>query len=109
MIDSELAQRVTEIVTQTPAEYYSVARLAELIGMKRSSFAKAFKLATGTTPMDFVMALRLERARQLLGTTALSVADVAARSGFVDRSHFSRAFRARFGESPAKLRRHNGA
>lgn len=108
MIESELALRVTEIITQTPAEHYSVARLAEMIGMRRSSFAKAFKLATGTTPMDFVMVLRLSRARQLLETTGLSVAEVATRSGFVDRSHFSRAFRARFGESPAKMRRHNG-
>ncbi len=100
MTDSELAQRVTKIVAQTRAKYYSVARLADPIGMKRFSCAKAFKLATGTTPMDFVMVLRLERARQLLETTSLS--------GFVDRSHFSRSFRARFGESPAKLWRHNG-
>lgn len=73
-----------------------------MIGMKRSPFTEA-------TPMDSVMGLRLDRARQLLGTTALSVTEVATGFGFIDRSDLSRAFRVRFEVSPAKLRRQGDA
>jgi len=60
-----------------------------------------------TTFIERLMELRLERARKLLGDPQLfdqPVAEVAARCGFADPSHFARRFRRRFGQSPLQFR-----
>ena len=60
-----------------------------------------------TTFIERLMELRLERARKLLGDPQLydlPVAEVAARCGFADPSHFARRFRRQFGQSPLQFR-----
>ena len=62
----------------------------------------------GTTFIDQLMSLRLERAREILGDARmsdLSVAEVAARCGFADPGHFARRFRQRYGLAPLQFRR----
>jgi transcriptional regulator GlxA family with amidase domain len=54
--------------------------------------------------MQFVAKVRLDHARELLRTTDLPVKVVAARVGFQDRSHFSRAFRQAHGADPSQYR-----
>ena len=69
---------------------------------------KLFSL-TGTTPRTWLYQLRLDRARGQLLDTDSTVAEISDRVGFRDVSHFSRAFRKRFGVSPAHFReQHNG-
>jgi AraC-like DNA-binding protein len=63
--------------------------------------------AANTTFVEQLMRLRLERAREMLGDTRfadLPVAEVAARCGFMDPSHFARRFRKRFAQSPLQFR-----
>jgi AraC-like DNA-binding protein len=64
----------------------------------------------GTTPQQWVMAARLERAAALLRLPGGpgTVAEVAAHVGFKDASHFTRAFKARFGAAPGAYRSGNG-
>jgi AraC-like DNA-binding protein len=60
-----------------------------------------------TTFVERLMELRLERARAMLSDTQLldlPVAELAARCGFADPSHFARRFRRRFGQSPLHMR-----
>jgi AraC family transcriptional regulator, positive regulator of tynA and feaB len=60
-----------------------------------------------TTFVERLMELRLARARDMLSNTQLfdlPVAEVAARCGFADPSHFARRFRRRFGQSPLQFR-----
>jgi AraC family transcriptional regulator, positive regulator of tynA and feaB len=59
---------------------------------------------TGETVSVFVQARRLVRARRDLATGRDPVSDIAARWGFADASHFSRAFRARYGRTPRDFR-----
>jgi AraC family transcriptional regulator len=68
-------------------------------------FSKQFKAAIGLSPHQFVIARRVERAKQLLQTGGdLSLAQVAARAGFSDQSQFSRHFRRIVGVTPGRFR-----
>jgi AraC family transcriptional regulator len=68
-------------------------------------FARQFKAATGLPPRQYVIARRVERAKQLLqGGVDSSLAEVAARAGFADQSHFCHHFRRRVGVTPGRFR-----
>ncbi|MEW2386149.1 AraC family transcriptional regulator [Micromonospora sp. NPDC047707] len=83
----------------------TAARVAAGIGISERHLSRAFA-ATGTTVPQFVLARRLERARALLASSPqISVGEVAARCGFGSATHFSQAFRARFGMRATDLRR----
>jgi AraC family transcriptional regulator len=82
--------------------------LSDLAGDVRLSpfhFARAFKASTGLPPHRYFRQLRIERARSLLETTDLAVAEIAARIGYDDPSYLARLFRKHFGATPAAYRR----
>jgi AraC-like DNA-binding protein len=97
--------RALACVVETPSAGHNLHDLARMAGMSRSKFAKVFAETIGLPPMEFVARVRLARARELLMTTDLPVAVVAARVGFASRSHFSRSFRNSFGVDPSGMRR----
>ena len=69
-------------------------------------FARQFKAATSLPPHQFVIARRVERAKQLLQAgTDLSLAEVAAHAGFSDQSQFSHHFKRIVGLTPRQFRR----
>jgi AraC-like DNA-binding protein len=82
-----------------------VGDVAAACGMSRSSFMRGFRETTGTTPMQWLTRLRIETAKKLLGDSELSLAEIGARCGFADQSHFTRVFSARTGVSPGAWRR----
>jgi AraC family transcriptional regulator len=71
----------------------------------RQYFTKAFKAATGVTPSHWLQQYRVEMAMQLLGTTALPIAEIAIECGFADQSHFTRVFSRFAGSSPRTWRK----
>ena len=62
------------------------------------------KAETGLAPGQFLRALRLQAARELLESSPLSVKEVMAKAGFNDKSYFTRAFKQAFGASPSSYR-----
>jgi AraC-like DNA-binding protein len=83
----------------------SLADAARHVGISSPHLAELFKAATGETVGSFVRRRRLERARQLLDDDTLSIADVAERAGFAGASHFTTAFKAKFGVAPGAHRK----
>ncbi len=69
-------------------------------GISRRQMERLFNRHIGKTPKQYLMDLRLQRARALMAETDLSVSEVAAACGFEAVSHFSKRFRERFGMSP---------
>jgi AraC-like DNA-binding protein len=67
-------------------------------------FAKQFKRATGLPPHQYVIARRVERAKQLLQGGDFTLAEVAARAGFSDQSQFCRHFKRLVGVTPGRFR-----
>jgi AraC-like DNA-binding protein len=102
--DRRLA-RALKSIHADPAEPISMDALAATAGMSRSAFALHFKSQTGVSPMAYVVKWRMLQARRLLETSALPMAEIAARSGYASDVAFSRAFRRTFGEAPSTSRR----
>lgn len=79
--------------------------LAGVAGLSRFHFCTAFRLATGSTPHECLVRLRIERARQLLANPALPVTDIALAVGYETPSSFAAAFRKVTGTTPTAYRR----
>ncbi len=83
----------------------AIADVADACQLSRSHFTRAFRLATGQTPHDWLQAQRLARARELLRASDLPLAEVATACGFADQSHFTRVFSRAEGAPPGHWRR----
>ncbi|MNQ39477.1 HTH-type transcriptional regulator CdhR [compost metagenome] len=79
-------------------------RLAELINVTPRQLERLFRQHLGETPSNFYLALRLDKARQLLRQTDMSVLEVGLACGFESSSYFSRCYRARFASCPSQDR-----
>lgn len=96
--------RVAELVAADLPGSLTLDRLAAEVHLSPHHFARAFKATVGQAPYAYVTARRMDRARQLIGTTRLSVAEVADAVGFANLSHFRRVFRTHAGAGPAAYR-----
>ena len=85
-------------------EEFGITQLCEALAMSRSQLYRKFSALTDTTVNQFIIALRLEKARQLLSTTELNVSEVAYDTGFKNPAHFSRVFSERFGYPPSQVK-----
>lgn len=91
------------------AQNYSLAnpiqRVVEHSGLTPRTFARRFRSATGYQPIDYVQALRVEEAKQMLETEELAIDEVAAAVGYGDPASFRRIFKRKAGLTPAAYRR----
>jgi transcriptional regulator GlxA family with amidase domain len=81
--------------------------MARSVNLTSFHFCHLFKAETGRSPARYLKAVRLERARELLETTFLSVKEIRALVGLNDESHFARDFRAAYGVTPQQHREHH--
>lgn len=101
--DAELAG-VFDYIDKHLHESISIADLAALVGMHPNYFIRFFKDKTGMTPAKHITILRIDRAKTMLETTDLPIADIMHRLGFEDSSHFSKLFKRYAGYSPRYYR-----
>lgn len=104
MTSARLAGAVAAILDR-PEDHHTVDSLAGVVGMSRSSFSQHFTTAYDLSPKAFVQAARLSSAARMLKGSDLPVKSVAASVGYASRSHFSRAFHAKFGVDPTAFRK----
>jgi AraC family transcriptional regulator len=97
-------RRVLSFIEENYESDLSLAELAEVGGMSTFHFAREFKRATGTTPHQYLIRLRVERAKALLTDSELPLVEVSSRSGFSHQSHFTRLFRRLTGTTPHSYR-----
>jgi AraC-like DNA-binding protein len=81
-----------------------LAELASLAGLSVTHFAHAFKAEHGLSPYRYIVQRRIDRSKELLRTTDLTIAAVAARSGFSSQSNFSSTFARDVGAPPSAYR-----
>lgn len=82
----------------------SVADMARISGLEERTFLRRFRKATGISPREYVQHLRVERARDLLETTALPLERIAWETGYQDVGAFKKLFLRLIGLSPTKYR-----
>jgi transcriptional regulator GlxA family with amidase domain len=78
--------------------------LARSVNLSTSRFRHIFKAEVGTSPARYLRTLRLERAREMVKTSLLSVKQIMASTGITDRSHFDREFKKAYGLTPVQYR-----
>ena len=84
-----------------------VAMMAERSGLTPRTFARRFRAATGYLPIDYVHALRIEEAKQLIETesASISIDEIGFKVGYQDPTFFRRLFKRKVGLTPASYRR----
>jgi len=80
----------------------TVADLARAVGMSIPSYHVHFKELTGSSPMQYVKAMRLHEARLMIARQTATIAEVAASVGYVSPAQFSRDFRRHFGRTASE-------
>jgi transcriptional regulator GlxA family with amidase domain len=95
---------VMEYIENSYSKNISLEELAQISNMSVRNFQRIFKNATGDSPIDYLIKLRLEKAKKMLQSTDFQVADIALRTGFNEYNYFSRKFKNLMGLSPLKYR-----
>lgn len=87
--------------------FHEPLQMSEVAGklyLSTAYFSRLFKEKIGMTFSDYLASCRVERARQLLATTDLSISEVANAIGYQEANSFSRLFKTRTGQSPSEYR-----
>jgi AraC family transcriptional regulator len=98
-------RRVTELAHTKIENELSIEEMAECVGLSASHFSQMFRQSTGETPHQFLLRLRVDRAKEMLRSVDIRVLDVAVACGFKTQQHFARVFRRNCGSSPTEYRR----
>ena len=91
-------------IRQNYAQSISTEDIAQAINLSRSYMSELFKHTYGISPHEYVIQFRLSVAKNMLLNTALSITEIAEKSGFRDIFSFSRIFKREIGISPAQYR-----
>jgi transcriptional regulator GlxA family with amidase domain len=92
-------------IAENYANSNPVSGMAARAGLKSRTFARRFRSATDYQPMDYVHAIRIEEAKQLLETSDISVEEIGQAVGYEDPTSFRRLFKRKGGLTPAAYRR----
>jgi AraC family transcriptional regulator len=98
-------RRAKEYLNDRLAEPVTLAELAAVVRLSPYHFARAFKVSTGEPPHRYHTRIRLERARELLEQSDLTVTEIALSLGFDSPQSLARVFRKEIGRSPSAWRR----
>ncbi|MBR1934095.1 MAG: AraC family transcriptional regulator [Prevotella sp.] len=82
----------------------TIQQVAEELGVSYSNFRKLFKEFTGFSPATYQQDLRLQRAKELLSTTDMSIKEIAYQLNFESPDYFSAKFKIKTGRRPSELR-----
>src|SRR5262245_12965711 len=97
-------QKVISIMRETFHREPSLDEMAQSVNLSPSRLRYLFKMEVGIPPAQYLRAFRMERAKELLETTFLTVKQILHSVGLNDHSHFVRDFKKAFGLSPARYR-----
>jgi LacI family transcriptional regulator len=101
--DADVAAAV-RFIRANACEEGDVSSICRIISVSRRQLERKFHEVLGHSPGEEISRVRMDRARELLATTSLSVSNIAVRCGYGHMSSFSTAFRKLFGVTPRAYR-----
>lgn len=104
-LNRQTRARVVEYLEDSLDAEISLSGLADLADMTVAEFSAAFATTFRTTPYQYVLDRRMQRAKTMLTTTTMPITDISAAVGFSTPSHFATTFRKRVGLAPSAYRR----
>ena len=100
-------RKAMDHVTRHLDEKLTLDRLADLTGLSASRLGHLFREVVGVAPMEFVERQRIDRAKQLLTMTSLSIKEISREVGYETQFYFSLRFKRQTGKSPKSYRESN--
>ena len=100
-------RRVHIVISTIESEFplsWSTSKLARIVKLSPSHLRRIFKIATQSTPAQYLKTRRMKAAASLLSTEFLGVKEVMKLVGIQNRSHFENDFKERYGVPPATYR-----
>ena len=108
-VEDDLVAEAIAVMREDLAGFAGVDAVARRLGVSRSTLHRHFLAAVGQSPHRELQRLRIERSEELLGSTSLTMREVAERCGFTHATHFTRTFREVHATTPGVWReRHRG-
>jgi AraC family transcriptional regulator len=101
-------RRVVERMEEDLSADLDLKTLAAASGYSRNHFLRMFRAATGLTPHQYLLRVRVKQAQALLKDRSKRLIDIAIACGFSNDAHFSRVFRKVVGATPSEYRRNFG-
>lgn len=90
-------------LNQKYMDFWDVSLMADFCDLSPSYFSHMFKKKMGTSPIQFLNDLRIQKAKELLSSGCMSISTIAALVGFEDALYFSRVFKRETGTSPTQF------
>ena len=101
---SDIMNRARLRIRESLESDLTIQKIAEELGIGYSNFRKLFKEYTGIAPAMYQQELRLQRAKEMLSTTNLSIKEIAYRLNFDSPDYFSAKFKIKTGRRPSEFR-----
>ena len=98
-------KKVIEFMETNLERSIDLIAIASVTGLSPSHFARQFRATTGVAPHQYLMRLRIERAKRLLSETDISLVTIAFACGFANQEHMTRMFKRGYAVTPAAYRR----
>ena len=97
-------QPVFDHIDKRCADVIRLEQAAAMINMSKTNFARLFRRVTGQSLVEYLLSHRVAKARTLLHSTGMSIAEVGQEAGFANQSHFGAVFRKLTGVSAREYR-----
>ena len=105
-VDKEFLARLTDIIyVRLSDSNLTSDKLSDKLCMSQSQLNRKVKSITGFNTAAYILQMRMERAQRMLASMEQPVGEIAVKCGFIDQSHFTRAFRQMFNMTPTQYRK----
>lgn len=104
----DVLQKSVRFIRSRYHEKLSLDEVSSAVGLSSSYFCRIFKEEMGMPFTRYLNQVRIERAKDLLASTSIELADIASLAGFEDQSYFNRVFKRITGTSPGRYRESRG-
>lgn len=101
---AENIKKVIDYMNENYTAGISCTELSKLINMDKFGFIRSFKAQTGKTPYEYLLDLKIEKAKKMLRLNGYSITEISMLCGFSSHSHFTSTFRKKTGVSPTEYR-----
>jgi len=103
--NQQTAERIAAYIDENFAQPLTLSSIAQKLYLTPSYVSHTFREKRQMTVTDYIMQVRIRRARELLRTTNLPISNIAINTGFLDSNYFTRVFRRLVGSSPSEYRK----
>lgn len=103
-LSNEVISKALKYIETHAMEDLPVARVAQHVNMSKSHFTRLFKKCTGCPPHEFIVLMRITRAKVLLSSTTMSIKEISFATGYNSEANFICSFSSKVGCTPGQFR-----